>query len=76
MRKKIGTVLDEELFLKAKQLALMQKRSFSQLLEDALKSYLSNFERKKGVVDATRGSMNLPPEMLKAVLEEEGVFEA
>jgi len=75
MRKKIGTVLDEELFLKAKQVALMQKRSFSQLLEDALKSYLSNFERKKGVVDATQGNMSLPPEMLKAILEEEGVFE-
>jgi len=76
MRKKIGTVLDEELLLKAKQVALMQKRSFSQLLEDALKSYLSNFDRKKGVVNATRGSMNLPPEKLKAILEEEGVFEA
>jgi len=75
MKKKIGTVLDEELFLRAKQVALMQKRSLSQLFEEALRSYLSNFQRKRGIVDATRGSMRLSPEDLQVIMEEEGVFE-
>ena len=76
MKKKIGTVLDEELFLKAKQVALIQKKSLSQLFEDALRSYLSNFQKKREIVEATKGNMKVSPETLKAVIEEEGVFES
>ena len=75
MKRKIGTVLDEELFLRAKQVALMQRRSLSQLFEEALRSYLSNFQRKRGIVEATRGSMKLPPEDLQGIMEEADVFE-
>jgi len=42
---------------------------------EALRSYLSNFQRKRGIVDATRGSMRLSPEDLQVIMEEEGVFE-
>ena len=40
MKKKIGTILDEKLFFKAKQVALSYNQSLSQLLENALKMYL------------------------------------
>jgi len=47
MKKKFGTILDEELVFKAKQIALSQNQSLSQLLEDALKLYLLTIEKKK-----------------------------
>lgn len=40
MKKKLGTVLDDELLYRAKKIALIQRISLSQLLEDALKKYL------------------------------------
>ena len=76
MKKKVGTVLDEKLFLEAKQVALIQNKSLSKLFEDALKNYLSNFQKKRGTVDATKGSMKILPEDLKAIMEEESVFES
>lgn len=81
MKKKLGTVLDEELAFKAKQAALSQKQSFSRLLEDALKLYLHTLERKEGgkpknVAQTTRGVMPVSQAALKAVMEEEGVYEA
>lgn len=81
MKKKLGTVLDEELALKAKQAALSQKQSFSQLLENALKLYLHTLERKEGrkpknVARTTRGAMAVPQAVLKTVMKEEGVYEA
>ena len=40
MRKKIGTFLDEELLWEAKKTAAETKKSFSQLLEEALKEIM------------------------------------
>lgn len=75
MKKKIGTVLDEELFLKAKQVALIQKKSLSRLFEDALRSYLSNFQKRE-VVETTKGNMKISPETLRVIMEEKSVFES
>ncbi len=75
MKKKIGTVLDEELLLKAKQVSLIQKKSLSEVFEDALRSYLSNFQKKQ-LVEATKGNMRISPDALKLIMEEEGVFES
>lgn len=81
MKKKLGTVLDDELLYRAKKTALIQRISLSQLLEDALKTYLVIIEEKKAgsrknIVQETRGTMKITPSMLKAVMEEEGVYEA
>jgi len=76
VKKKVGTVLDEKLLLEAKQVALIQNKSLSKLFEDALKNYLSNFQKKRGTVDATKGSMKISPINLKAIMEEESVFES
>jgi ElaB/YqjD/DUF883 family membrane-anchored ribosome-binding protein len=79
MKKKIGTVLDEELLWEAKKVAVQEKRSLSHLLEEALMAYLKRLgkgKEGKGVVQKTRGIMKLAPEYMKEIMEEEGVHEA
>lgn len=80
MKRKVGTILDEELVRKAKQIALVHEQSLSRLLEEALKMYLGSVEKKKGgqknVSQSTQGSMRISPKILKAVMEEEGLYDA
>jgi len=62
MKKKIGTMLDEDLIFRAKQVAISQRQALSQLLENALRMYLESIEKKnkadrKEVSDTTRGAM-------------------
>lgn len=81
MKKKIGTILDEGLIFRAKQVALSERQALNQLLENALKMYLDSIEKKKNagrndVSEMTRGAMNISPEALKAIMEEEGVYES
>ncbi len=81
MKKKIGTILDEDLVFKAKEIALEKKQTFSQLLEEALKAYILSVEKSKARKDknvstATKGIMNISPKDLKQIMEEEGVYES
>ena len=78
MKKKIGTMLDEDLIFRAKQVALSERQALNQLLENALKMYLDSIEKnagRKDVSEMTRGSMNISRVALKAIMEEEGVYE-
>jgi len=80
MKKKIGTMLDEDLLLQAKQAALMQKQPFTQLLENALRVYLLSLEentgfKQKNISQSTRGAMSIPRSTLKKIMTEEGVYE-
>ncbi len=78
MKKKIGTMLDEDLIFRAKQVALSERQALNQLLENALKMYLDSIEKnagRKDVVEMTQGSMNISRVALKAIMEEEGVYE-
>ncbi len=80
MKKKIGTMLDEDLIFRAKQVALSERQALNQLLENALRMYLDSIEKKKNagrrdVAEMTRGSMNISRVALKAIREEEGVYE-
>lgn len=79
MKKKIGTVLDETLVLKVKQVALAKKRNFSQILEEALRNYFAQIERRekdKRIALITKGSMRISKKVLKQIMEEEGVYES
>ena len=80
MKRKIGTILDGDLLRKAKQVALAHEQSLSRLFEEALKMYLLSVDKKKGgqknVSLSTQGSMKVSPKILKAVMEEEGLYEA
>ena len=80
MKKKIGTMLDEELIFKAKQAALLEDQALSHFLTNALKMYLHSLEKKKDIVQndvcaTTRGVMKLSINTLKVILEEEKVYE-
>ena len=80
MKRKIGTILEEDLVYKAKQAALSQKQSLSQLLEDALKNYLSSIEGNRGkkqrkISQITFGAMKIPHKAIKTILKESGVYE-
>lgn len=80
MKIKVGTILDEELLLKSKQTALAQKKTLSQFLEDALKVYLlmmneDQGKKNKNIVGSTKGSMKISKTRLKAIMEEEGLYD-
>jgi len=80
MKKKIGTMLDENLIFRAKQVALSERQALNHLLENALKMYLDSIEKEKNagykdVSGKTRGAMSISPTALKTIMEEEGVYE-
>ena len=80
MKKKIGTLLEEDLLFDIKRVALSQKQPFSKVLEDALRMYLLTMERKKRVKQkntslSSYGAMSISPSVLKSIMEEEGVYE-
>ena len=81
MKKKIGTVLDEDLLFMAKKTALDERKTLSRLLEDALKTYLNKpgrtaGKRRRGVSAGTQGAMKISRRMLKTIMEEESVYES
>lgn len=79
MKKKIGTIVEEDLIFKAKEVALAQKIPLNLLIEEALKTYFQNIEtprRRKMIAESTKGIMKIPRETLKRVMEEAGVYEA
>jgi hypothetical protein len=78
LKRKIGTIVDEDLIFMAKEIALAQKRPLNLLIEEALKTYLKNIEepkRRKMIVESTKGVMKVSKETLKKIMEEEGIYE-
>lgn len=81
MRKKVGTVLDDELLWIAKQAAARQKKSLSALLEQALRNHLAAQEKtrdfqERSLVVNTRGVLSISSRELRAVLREKMFYEA
>ncbi|MGH8573734.1 MAG: hypothetical protein ACREX8_14345 [Gammaproteobacteria bacterium] len=76
MKQKVGTVLEEDVLRRAKRRATDEGRPLSDLIQDALESYLST-----GAMDPTKRDaayqlfcdrpMKLTPEQVKTVLEED-----
>ena len=80
MKKKIGTILDEDLVIKAKQVALCHHQSLSQLFEEALRMYLLTVEldvdtQKRNISQNTRGVMPISRSDLESIMQEEGIYE-
>jgi predicted transcriptional regulator len=71
MRRKVGTVLDEEVLRAAKVLAARENRRLSEVIEEALREYLKRRELKKGVVRRSRGALSAPRELVQEILAEE-----
>ena len=76
MKKKIGTILDEDLLFAAKHMALSQKKTLSDLLEDAIRTYLGMQEGSLSISDETKGVMRISPASLRQVMKEESYFES
>ena len=76
MKKKIGTILDEDILYAAKHMALLQKKTLSKFLEDAIRTYLNMQRKHQYISDETKGVMRLSPESLTKVMEDESYFES
>ena len=73
MKKKIGTMLEEELITKLKILAAKEDRKLSQVIEEALHQYL---RRKQGqsVAEETKGALQASSRVVQAIMEEEEFY--
>jgi predicted transcriptional regulator len=69
IKKKIGTVLDEELYRALKLYAASQNKPISEVIEEALSQYLRR--EKRGVVEETYGTIKIDQEVLEEILEED-----
>jgi hypothetical protein len=49
MKKKIGTILDEDILFAAKHMALSQKKTLSEFLEDAIRTYLGKQKSNQSI---------------------------
>lgn len=78
MKKKVGTVIDEELLRRAKVVAAADGMPLREVLESALRDYLDSRSglRAKGVVASTWGVIPADPSLVQAIMEEEGVLDA
>jgi hypothetical protein len=76
MKKKIGTILDEDILYDAKHMALLQKKTLSEFLEDAIRTYLSLQKKQHYISDETKGKMPISSESLTKVMEDESYFES
>jgi len=73
MKKKVGTVLDEELLRQAKVVAARDDVRLAQVIEDALRQYLQR-KQTPAQVARSRGVLRAPPELVHAIMEEEEGF--
>ncbi len=76
MKRKVGTLLEEEVIRRAKRQAAQEGRPFSDLIQDALENYLSSRipepARRDAAYQLFCGSpMRLSAKQFQAVLEED-----
>jgi hypothetical protein len=80
MRQKVSTLLDETLYRRARLEAIRQDRQISEILESALRDYLTMRKTPGdvgGVAERTFGAIALEPAAVQRILEEEdGLFDA
>lgn len=78
MKRKIGTVLDEDLVRRAKILAAGEGKPLQRILEEALQEYLESRSRPKKarVVASTWGTIKADEALVCAILEEKSALEA
>jgi len=76
MKRKVGTVLDEEVFRAVKVLAARENRPLSEVIEEALRDYLRRKRLRGGPgrVRRTKGALPAPQELVRAILAEEEGF--
>ncbi|GFP21671.1 hypothetical protein HKBW3S06_00898 [Candidatus Hakubella thermalkaliphila] len=79
MRQKVGTVVDEELLIKAKIIAARERKKFSEVVEEALAEYIAKKEvtlrGTAAIVEETKGALKADSEVVLSVMQEEAFFE-
>ncbi len=70
-KRKVGTILDDDLYRRAQETARRQGQSISHLLAAALKRYLGSQTSGASVVTETQGTYKVASKALKAALEED-----
>ena len=77
-KRKVGTVIDEELLRRAKVVAAAEGMPLSGVFESALRDYLDSRSglRAKSVVASTWSIIHADPSLIQAIMEEEGVLDA
>jgi len=78
MKKKIGTIMEEEIFNQAKLIALKEGKKLNQLIEDALKTYIQEKDagrRDKSIVQATKGVFKVDKKIVDEILRQEPFYE-
>ncbi len=73
MKKKVGTVIDEELLRQAKLVAARDDVQLAQVFEDALRQYLQR-KRTTAQADRSRGVLRASPELVHSIMEDEEGF--
>ncbi len=78
MKRKIGTILEEDLVRRAKIRAAVDCKPLQRLLEEALQEYLEirDGPKRARVVASTWGTINADAALVDAILEEESALEA
>ena len=71
MKRKVGTVLDEEVWRAAKVLAARENRRLSEVIEEALREYLKRQQLRTRVARSSKGALSAPKELVQAILAEE-----
>ena len=71
MKRKVGTTLDENLYLKAKDVARLEGRSLNEVIAEALERFLASRRSGVSVVKETRGTFHASAKTLRTVLEED-----
>lgn len=75
MRRKLSTILDENLVRRAKLEAVRQEKQLNELIAEALEAYLTRNGAPQGVggvVNATFGAISLPSATVTEILRDEG----
>ena len=80
MKKKIGTIIDEEILTAAKKVAISKRQPLNQFFEDALKMYISISDKQRNqnqkICERTKGSLSISTAELKKIMQEESFYEA
>lgn len=68
-KRKFGTVIDPQQLSELKLVAAREGKKISEVVAEALAQYLRG--KAGSVVEQTRGAIPAPPDVVRAVLEEE-----
>jgi hypothetical protein len=71
MKRKIGTLLEDDLYRRAKETARQQGRSVNALLTAALEQYLSGQTSGASTVAETKGIYKVSSKAVRLVLDED-----